>query len=119
SGKAQPAQGLVAAASGVVLWGLYFALGFCAFAKGLEANKLGLLLTVGLPVLACLIHSYGHPMLAALVPPGSVYQPTTTMPAATWLPGPLLAGGIMLLVGRRTLRCCDAGLRQWYDQHQG
>jgi hypothetical protein len=119
SGKALPGQVLVAAASGVVLWGLYFALGFCAFARGLQANRLGLFLTVGLPALACWIQSCGQPVLAALVPPGSVYQPTTTMPAASWLPGPLLAGAITLLVGRRTLRRCDANLRQWYDQHQG
>jgi hypothetical protein len=119
SGTAQPAQVLVAAASGVVLWSLYFALGFCAFARGLEANKLGLFLTVGLPVIACWMYSCGQPVLAALIPPGSVYQPTTTMPAATWLPGPLMAAGIMLTVGRRTLHHCDAALRQWYNQHQG
>src|SRR5262249_14731491 len=52
AGKIGPAQAGAALAAGVVLWGLYFTLGFRAFSRGLQANGLGLLLTVGLPLAA-------------------------------------------------------------------
>jgi hypothetical protein len=119
SGRAGLGQVLVAAAAGVVLWGLYFALGFRGFARGSQANKVGLVLTVALPLLACWVFQAQLPALGAMLPPGSVYLPTTDLPVAAWLPGPLLAGAITLWVGRRTLRRCDADLRQWYDQHHG
>src|SRR5262249_40027323 len=52
AGRISPLQMLAALAAGVVLWGLYFSLGFRAFARGVQANTLGLLLTLGLPLLA-------------------------------------------------------------------
>lgn len=119
SGRAEWGQALVALASGVVLWGCYFALGFRAFARGLQANKLGLALTVGLPVVAWVLYRCGQPELGALMPPGSVYQPAAALTPLNWLPGPLLAGAVTLMVGRRTLQRCDADLRRWYDRHQG
>jgi hypothetical protein len=119
SGRAGLGQVLVAAASGVVLWGLYFALGFRAFARGQQANRLGLTLTVGLPLLACWLYWSDLAVLGALVPAGGVYLPTTDSPASTWLPGPTMAALTTLLVGRRTLRHCDADLRRWYDRHHG
>jgi hypothetical protein len=119
SGQASTSQVLVALASGVILWGLYFALGFRAFARGMQANRLGLFLTVGLPLMASWFYQCDLPALAALLPPGSIYLPTTDTPALAWLPGPLAAGAVMLVVGQRTLRRCDADLRKWYDQHQG
>ena len=39
--------------------------------------------------------------------------------ALSWLPGPLLAAAVTLVVGRRTLRYCDADLRRWYSQNRG
>jgi hypothetical protein len=119
SGQAGLGQVLVAAACGVILWGLYFALGFRGFARGSQANKLGLFLTVVLPLMACWFFQCHLPALAGLLPPGSIYLPTTDLPVSAWLPGPLLGGAITLVIGRRTLRCCDADLREWYDQHQG
>src|SRR6185437_3846584 len=50
--RAPIAQVSVALASAVLLWSLYFALGFRAFSQGTQANGLGLLLTVGLPLTA-------------------------------------------------------------------
>jgi hypothetical protein len=119
AGRLHVAQGLTLAAAGVVLWGLYFALGFRAFTRGNQANGLGLLLTVGLPLLAFGLFRLGWPVLAALVPPGSVVQPTTAQPTWTWLPGPLLGGLLMLTLARRALHRCDAELRRWYDLHHG
>jgi hypothetical protein len=119
AGRLQFLQGVALTAAGVVLWGLYFALGFRAFARGRQAGGLGLLLTVGLPLLTYALFRLDWPALAALVPPGSVYQPTTAQAAWTWLPGPLLGALLMLALARRGLGRCDAELRRWYDQHHG
>ena len=51
AGKMDAGQALCALAAGSVLWALYFAVGFRAFSHGMQANSLGLLLTVGLPLL--------------------------------------------------------------------
>src|SRR5262249_42735787 len=57
-------QMLAAAATGVLLWALYFTLGFRAFARGLHANGFGMVLTVGLPLLAFLAYQAGWPRLS-------------------------------------------------------
>jgi hypothetical protein len=119
AGRIGPGQMLVALAAGVILWGLYFALGFRAFARGLQANSLGLLLTLGLPLLACGLGQAGWPLLAALVPPGSVYYTGTTLPALAWLPGPVLAAGAALGTARLGRGRCEKELRRWYDLHHG
>jgi hypothetical protein len=49
-GRLNTAQLAATIAAGVLLWGLYFALGFRAFVRGAQANGLGMLLTVGLPL---------------------------------------------------------------------
>ena len=72
-GQAGLGQALAAAATGVLLWGLYFALGFRAFSRGLQANGLGMLLTLGLPLIAFGLYRCDWPGLATLFPPGSVY----------------------------------------------
>jgi hypothetical protein len=105
-------------ASGVILWGLYFALGFRAFAHGIQANKLGTALTIGLPLVACLLIKVKFPSIAGLMPPGSVYLPTATPVSLAWLPGPLLSGLTALLVGRRTQLHCVDDLRRWYGNHR-
>jgi hypothetical protein len=119
AGKLSVAQFLVALSAGVVLWGLYFVLGFRAFARGMQANALGMLLTVGLPVLAMVLYRGGVPALAALVPPGSVYQPVASLAALSWLPGPALAGALTLVLARTALVRCEDNLRRWYDLHHG
>jgi hypothetical protein len=119
AGQIGLAQVLVALAAGVVLWGLYFSLGFRAFARGVQANALGLLLTLGLPLGAYVAYQRGWPLLAALVPPGSVYNPTTVQPAATWLPGPFLGAVAALSLARFSFARCDRELRNWYDRNHG
>src|SRR5205823_443481 len=46
TGRMTSSQVLLSAAAGVILWGLYFAVGFCAFIRGMQANTLGLFLTL-------------------------------------------------------------------------
>ena len=64
AGRMGPAQLAASLASGAILWGLYFALGFRAFSRGMQANGLGSLLTLGLPILAVGLHRAGWPILA-------------------------------------------------------
>ena len=119
AGKITLAQMMVALASGVVLWGLYFTLGFRAFSRGLMANRLGMLLTVGLPLLTFILYKSNWQFLADVIPPGSVYAPVAGSPPVYWLAGPLIGGLIMLALARFALARCDAELRLWYDRHHG
>ncbi len=119
AGQLAPVQAAAALASAVLLWALYFALGFRAFARGIQANRLGTLLTLGLPVAAVALYRAGWPALGGLVPPGAVYGAAGRLSGLVLLPGPLLFAGLTLLVGRRTLADCDRQLRQWYERHHG
>ncbi|HJZ94253.1 MAG TPA: hypothetical protein VKE40_25535, partial [Gemmataceae bacterium] len=119
SGRATPGQVAASVAAGVVLWGFSFVIGFRAFSRGMQANGLGILLTVGLPLLAAAAFQAGVPMLAALVPPGAVYIALTRPPTLVWLPGPLLVGGMTLWMARRVIRRCEGDLRSWYDRNLG
>ena len=119
SGQAGPIQVLAALACGVVLWGLYFALGFRAFSRGMQANSLGMILTLGLPLVVCVLFRADLGAVAALLPPGSVYYPAASEADMAWLPGPLLAGLAAMVLGRQTQRRCVADLRNWYDLHHG
>jgi len=119
AGKITFAQMAVALASGVVLWGLYFTLGFRAFSRGILANRLGLLLTLGLPLLTFILYKANWQFLADAIPPGSVYAPVAGSPPVYWLAGPLIGGAIMLVLARFALARCDAELRLWYDRHHG
>lgn len=111
-------QVLVILSAGVILWGLYFAIGFRAFSSGMQANTLGLALTLGLPLLACCVFR-DAPLLASLLPPASVYLPSTSGPALTWLPGPAFGALATLGIFHFAMENADADLRRWYDQHQG
>ena len=108
-----------AIASGTLLWGLYFALGFRAFACGTQANGLGLLLTVGLPLAAYGLARAGWGSLAGRLPPGATYQASVGGASEVWVIGTGLAGGLALLVTRQALSQCDAALRAWYGLHHG
>jgi hypothetical protein len=110
---------VAAAAAGVLLWALYFALGFRAFSRGHQANGLGLLLTVGLPLAAYGLQRLQWPLLGDLLPPASIYRAGTASLSLTWLFGPMLIALLTLLVARRSLKGCDAELRRWYDVHSG
>jgi hypothetical protein len=120
AGQATFTQMTAAAAGGVVLWGLYFVLGFRAFAHGRQANGLGSFLTLGLPFGAFALARAGWPHLAALTPPGSVYYALAGDPASlAWLPGTVLAGVAALVLGWLAQRRCDRDLRAWYDKNSG
>ena len=119
AGQASLAQVAVALAAGVILWGLYFALGFRAFARGMQANGLGLLLSIGLPLLAILLYQAGWPGCAALVPPGSMHFAATDSPSLERLPGPLLGALAALIVAHWGRSHCAEDLRRWYERHHG
>jgi hypothetical protein len=112
-------QLLLELAFGVLLWGLYFVLGFWAFSRGLQANNLGLGLTIGLPLLTYWLLQLGLKNLAALLPPGSVYLVAAWPLTSGWLLGAVVSGGLSLLIARRALAQCDRELRSWYDHNQG
>jgi hypothetical protein len=119
AGRISFVQISVALASAVLLWSLYFALGFRAFARGMQASGLGLLLTLGLPVTAFVLTRIGGTVLGALTPPGLVYTSHSPADSVSWLLGPMLLTGLTLVLARQSLRDGDAQLRRWYDQHHG
>jgi hypothetical protein len=110
-------QALAAASAGVVLWGLYFALGFWSFSSGVQANTLGLTLTLLTPLATFVAFRLGFPMIATALPPGSLYFVNGASPL--WPVGPLAAGVGALIVARLSLTKCDASLRRWYDRNHG
>jgi hypothetical protein len=119
AGRLAMVQLVGALAAGVVLWGLYFAVGFRAFVRGLQANGLGLLLTVGLPLASYGLYRAGWPVLGGLVPAGSVYGAAAGRWPWEWLGGPLAGGFLALALARSALGRCDLDLRRWYDRHHG
>jgi hypothetical protein len=117
SGSVSIGATLLAASAGVVLWGLYFALGFWAFARGVQANSLGLVLTLVLPLATFVAYRLGFTGLAACLPPGSLFFADRF--GLGWLIGPIAAGLTTLVVARLALARCDPSLRRWYDRHHG
>ena len=104
--------------AGAVLWQLYFAVGFRAFSRGIHSNRLGMLLTVGLPIAAFVLFKNGLLVLASILPPMTVYEAV----AFSWwygLPGTLLGLLLALFISWGGLSRCDAELRRWYDQNHG
>jgi hypothetical protein len=118
-GRFSVAQALTAVAAAALLWGLYFALGFRAFARGAQANGLGMLLTVGQPLGAFALARLGWPVAAGWLPPGMVYRAGAGAGGLAWLLGPALAAALCLVVARHSLATCDTTLRRWYDAHHG
>ncbi len=119
AGQLAAEQALGMLAAGVILWGLYFALGFRAFARGMQANTLGLALTVGLPVLTFWLYRNDRSWLAWLTPPGNVYLPGAGNWSSMFLPGAALAAVTALLISRFAIAGAQAQLRQWYDRNHG
>lgn len=117
AGKLTLSQTLLSLAAGVILWGLYFAVGFRAFASGMQANALGMVLTLGLPLATAVLAYGGWPVLAALLPPGTVYFPSQANWQSSWILGSLLAGGLTLFLARQSLVQCEAQLRRWFDRN--
>jgi hypothetical protein len=118
-GRLTVAQALAAAASGVLLWSAYFAIGFRAFSRGLHTNGLGMLLTVGLPVLVFGAHRLGWSAVGALLPPGLVHSAAAGSIGLAAIVGAAVAAWLTVATARRALRHGDAELRQWYGRHAG
>jgi hypothetical protein len=112
-------QFLGAVAAGILLWCFCFTLSFRAFSRGVHSNGLGALLTLGLPLLTLVLNWSGWPVLAGLLPPGSVHALAVRPPGLVWLIGPTITGVVTLLVARVALAHCDRELRRWYDLHHG
>ncbi len=119
AGQTTPWQALAAAAGGVLLWGLYFTLGFRAFARGAQANGLGVLLTVGLPLTAYALFRLHWPALAALTPPGCVYGACVGAAPPAGLVGAVGIAALALLVARQSQARADRDLRDWYARSHG
>ncbi|MFO0880106.1 MAG: hypothetical protein U0840_22390 [Gemmataceae bacterium] len=118
-GRLSLAELLTSVAAAALLWGLYFTLGFRAFARGAQANGLGMLLTLGLPLLAWGLGRAGLPLVGAWLPPGMVYRAGTGPVGLAWLVGPVLVAALTLGLARLGLAECDARLREWYDRNHG
>jgi hypothetical protein len=119
AGRAGVLQVLAAMSAAVIVWGFSFVLGFRAFARGRQANGLGSLLTLGLPLLTVALTKMGCLAIAALTPPGSICYALLEKPAATWATGPFVYGTFALVVGRIARHRCDRDLRAWYDKNSG
>lgn len=120
SGRLSPDQMACTLLASGVLWLFYFVLGFWAFARGVQANSLGSLLTLGLPLLAGVIAlGCGWPEGMVLVPPGFVYAAMTRGFSWGWALAVTAYGvaGVFLL--RWTLRNADGFLRRWYNLNHG
>jgi hypothetical protein len=120
AGRMAPGQVGLAVAAGLLLWGFYFALGFRAFAHGAQANGLGMLLTVGLPLAVFALYRLRLPYLGELLPPGLVYSAGSASRLGPWLLLPAL--GLVAAtwgIARHALRHGDRQLRLWYDRNQG
>jgi hypothetical protein len=119
SGRAAPSQVAASIAAASILWSCSFVVGFAAFSSGMQANSLGSLLTLGIPLVAVALNWTGAPILAALVPPGAVYSALSGPITPGWLLGPTVAGVATLWLGRCVIGRCEGHLREWYDRNQG
>jgi len=113
AGRASWLQLVLAGLAALNLWAFCFAVGFRAFSRGLHANGLGTLLTLGLPLLTGGLLALGLPMLAPLIPPGAVYSSLTRAPSLLWLPGPLLTLATTVWLAKSSRRRCVDELRAW------
>lgn len=118
-GRMNWGQVALAGVSSGVLLALYFAVGFWSFVRGLQANGLGSLLTLGLPLFVVVFGLTGQGWLNWLLPPGAVYaslaQPPSWLALVSWLG----YGGLAWFLYRRTLRDGERWLRAWYSENQG
>jgi hypothetical protein len=120
SGRLSPEQLVGTLIASTILWLVYFVLGFWAFARGVQANTLGSLLTLGLPMIAGIVAAgLKLPEAMVIVPPGFVYAAMTQEISVGWVIAVAAYGvaGVALL--RWTLHHADGFLRRWYDLNHG
>lgn len=118
-GRIDWTQAVACLAAIAVLWGASFVAGFGAFGSGMQANGLGTLMTVGLPILGALFIRANAPAMAACIPSGAVTVALTEPLHWTWFLGPLGVGAATIVLAGRVRRDCEGGLRRWYDLNQG
>ncbi len=116
AGQMTEIEVVAALSAGVILWGLYFALGFQAFSRGKQANLLGLTLTLVLPAATAIAARQGFADLAVFLPPGGLFFKPDS-PA--WVTGVIVAGGVTMFLIHHGLTHCDHQLRRWYDLNHG
>ena len=116
TGQATFAQTLLAISAGVVLWGLYFVVGFWAFSRGIQANQLGVGMTLLVPLATFVTCRLGFVDVATLLPPGSLFF--ANRGGVNWLIGCCVAGLLAIVVGRYSLERCDGSLRRWYARQR-
>ena len=119
AGQLSVGQFLASLAAGVILWNFSFVIGFFCFSTGRQANGIGSLLTLGLPLLTVLGMKLQSPFLASLTPPGAVFVSMAEPPNCIWAVGPTLIACFTLWLGQRSLSKCDGNLRSWYDVNHG
>jgi hypothetical protein len=73
AGRITIPQLCAALGSAVIVWTLYFALGFRAFSKGIHANVLGIVATLIVPGLVIVLAYSGWQTAASCLPPGMFY----------------------------------------------
>lgn len=108
-----------AIAAAMILWFLYFTMGFRAFTTGLQANGLGMLLTTLIPLASIVLFYAGYPALAAMTPPGSVYSASTGISILVSAMALTLFAVVTLIVRRKSLANCERELRLWYEKYHG
>ncbi|MGF1581655.1 MAG: hypothetical protein ACFCD0_20190 [Gemmataceae bacterium] len=118
-GQLPPLLVVASVAASVVLWFLYFTLGFRAFSTGMQAGNLGLFLSAIIPLAAVGLFQGGFPTLAALTPPGSVYAMSQGMETTAATISITLASCVICFLQRRTLANCLQDLRDWYGRFHG
>lgn len=119
SGRASPLQIAMAAIAGCLLWAFSFAVGFRGFSKGVQANGMGTLLTIGMPLLAGCLIALGIPVLPTLLPPGALYLALAKEPSLTWMLGPILTASLTIAIAVSARRTCINDLRAWLDRNHG
>jgi hypothetical protein len=115
AGQITLAQVLASVACGVILWGLYFALGFWAFIKGMQASLVGMGLTLVLPMVTLVLARQGWVVWTSLLPPGSIYLGATTAFTWSYLLGPFIGAAATLGIAQWSLPRCERQLRHWYE----
>lgn len=121
SGRNEWLEVVAAAVGGVALWGFSFAVGFRAFATGMQTNGLATILTLGLPVLVFVLLRLKLDLLASFIPTALSYLPVRSGSGVTgsWAASLVLTVGTTAALTYLGLSRCDADLRRWYDANQG